>query len=166
VDGGFGPKLLATNDNLVKLPDEVSFELGAMATDAGLTAYHAITTRPTRKGGAPVFIRAVLAQSSGWAAALTGTPAARTGNSQHTSPKAGRNEAIVTLLPVLALPRTMSKPTASVNPEKCSSGQRSRRHREQVGVVNLGNVRVGTQPVTECVIAVGFEDRAIRRVNR
>lgn len=41
-DGGFGPRLLATNDNLVKLPDEVSFELGSMATDAGLTAYHAI----------------------------------------------------------------------------------------------------------------------------
>jgi alcohol dehydrogenase, propanol-preferring len=41
-DGGFGPRLLATKDNLVKLPDEVSFELGAMATDAGLTAYHAM----------------------------------------------------------------------------------------------------------------------------
>lgn len=41
-DGGFGPRILATNDNLVKLPDEVSFEHGAMATDAGLTAYHAI----------------------------------------------------------------------------------------------------------------------------
>ncbi|RAN69449.1 alcohol dehydrogenase [Bacillus sp. SRB_336] len=41
-DGGFGPQLLATSDNLVKLPDGVSFELGAMATDAGLTAYHAI----------------------------------------------------------------------------------------------------------------------------
>ncbi|MET4589554.1 alcohol dehydrogenase catalytic domain-containing protein [Arthrobacter sp. 754] len=41
-DGGFGPRLLATADNLVKLPDEVPFDLGAMATDAGLTAYHAI----------------------------------------------------------------------------------------------------------------------------
>ena len=41
-DGGFGPKVLATNDNLVLLPDEVSFEMGAMATDAGLTAYHAM----------------------------------------------------------------------------------------------------------------------------
>ena len=41
-DGGFGPRLLATSDNLVKLPDEVPFDLGAMATDAGLTAYHAI----------------------------------------------------------------------------------------------------------------------------
>lgn len=43
-DGGFAPRLLATSDNLVKLPDEVPFDLGAMATDAGLTAYHAIMT--------------------------------------------------------------------------------------------------------------------------
>lgn len=41
-DGGFGPKLRATDANLVKLPDEVPFDLGAMATDAGLTAYHAM----------------------------------------------------------------------------------------------------------------------------
>lgn len=41
-DGGFGPRLRATDDNLVALPDEVPFDLGAMATDAGLTAYHAI----------------------------------------------------------------------------------------------------------------------------
>jgi len=41
-DGGFGPLVRATEANLVRLPDEVSFELGAMATDAGLTAYHAM----------------------------------------------------------------------------------------------------------------------------
>ncbi len=41
-DGGYGPKIRATDANLVRLPDEVSFELGAMATDAGLTAYHAM----------------------------------------------------------------------------------------------------------------------------
>jgi propanol-preferring alcohol dehydrogenase len=41
-DGGYGPKLRATDSNLVALPDEVSFELGALATDAGLTAYHAM----------------------------------------------------------------------------------------------------------------------------
>lgn len=41
-DGGFAPKLRATDDNLVSLPDEVPFDLGAMATDAGLTSYHAI----------------------------------------------------------------------------------------------------------------------------
>ncbi|MCU1442704.1 MAG: zinc-binding dehydrogenase [Cryobacterium sp.] len=53
-DGGFGPRLLATNDNLVKLPDEVSFELGAMATDAGLTAYHAIMAVGGAKAGMKV----------------------------------------------------------------------------------------------------------------
>jgi len=41
-DGGFARKLRATDDNLVALPDEVPFDLGAMATDAGLTAYHAM----------------------------------------------------------------------------------------------------------------------------
>ncbi|TJY69352.1 alcohol dehydrogenase [Arthrobacter sp. CAU 1506] len=41
-DGGFAAKLRATDDNLVALPDEVPFDLGAMATDAGRTAYHAI----------------------------------------------------------------------------------------------------------------------------
>jgi len=41
-DGGFGPQVRATEANLVRLPDEVSFELGAMATDAGLTSYHAM----------------------------------------------------------------------------------------------------------------------------
>ena len=53
-DGGFGPQLLATDDNLVKLPDEVSFELGAMATDAGLTAYHAIMAVGGAKPGMKV----------------------------------------------------------------------------------------------------------------
>ena len=50
-DGGFGPKILATNDNLVALPDEVSFELGAMATDAGLTSYHAMIAVGGAKAG-------------------------------------------------------------------------------------------------------------------
>lgn len=43
-DGGYGPKVLATETNLVRLPDELSFEMGAMATDAGLTAYHAMVS--------------------------------------------------------------------------------------------------------------------------
>lgn len=50
-DGGFAPKLLATDDNLVKLPDEVPFDLGAMATDAGLTAYHAMVAVGGAKKG-------------------------------------------------------------------------------------------------------------------
>ncbi|MEO3932567.1 alcohol dehydrogenase catalytic domain-containing protein [Micrococcaceae bacterium Sec7.4] len=53
-DGGFGPRLLATSDNLVRLPDEVSFELGAMATDAGLTSYHAIMSVGGAKAGMKV----------------------------------------------------------------------------------------------------------------
>ena len=53
-DGGFAPKLLATDDNLVKLPDEVPFDLGAMATDAGLTSYHAIMAVGGAKAGMKV----------------------------------------------------------------------------------------------------------------
>jgi propanol-preferring alcohol dehydrogenase len=41
-DGGYGPRLRATDANLVKLPDAVPYDLGAMATDAGLTSYHAM----------------------------------------------------------------------------------------------------------------------------
>ena len=53
-DGGFGSKLLATDENLVRLPDEVPFDLGAMATDAGLTAYHAIMAVGGAKAGMKV----------------------------------------------------------------------------------------------------------------
>ncbi len=53
-DGGFAAKLLATDDNLVKLPDEVPFDLGAMATDAGLTSYHAIMAVGGCKAGMKV----------------------------------------------------------------------------------------------------------------
>lgn len=53
-DGGWAPKMLATDDNLVKLPDEVSFELGAMATDAGLTSYHAMIAVGGAKAGMKV----------------------------------------------------------------------------------------------------------------
>lgn len=41
-EGGYGPYLRATDANLVELPDGVSFENAAVATDAGLTAYHAL----------------------------------------------------------------------------------------------------------------------------
>jgi propanol-preferring alcohol dehydrogenase len=46
--------MVATADNLVKLPDEVPFDLGAMATDAGLTAYHAIMAVGGAKSGMKV----------------------------------------------------------------------------------------------------------------
>ncbi|MCL2652684.1 MAG: zinc-binding dehydrogenase [Propionibacteriaceae bacterium] len=55
-DGGYGPKVRATEDNLVHLPDEVSFELGALATDAGLTAYHALVARGGAQKGMKVGI--------------------------------------------------------------------------------------------------------------
>lgn len=41
-DGGFADKLLVPEDCLVPLPDGVSFEEGAAATDAGMTSYHAL----------------------------------------------------------------------------------------------------------------------------
>lgn len=53
-DGGFAAKLRATDDNLVALPDEVPFDLGAMATDAGLTAYHAMMAVGGAKEGMKV----------------------------------------------------------------------------------------------------------------
>lgn len=53
-DGGWAPKMLATDDNLVKLPDEVPFDLGAMATDAGLTSYHAMMAVGGCKAGMKV----------------------------------------------------------------------------------------------------------------
>lgn len=41
-EGGYGPYVRATEANLVPLPDGVSFENAAVATDAGLTSYHAM----------------------------------------------------------------------------------------------------------------------------
>lgn len=50
-DGGFQRRIRATEANLVALPDEVPFDLGAMATDAGLTAYHAMVAEGGAKAG-------------------------------------------------------------------------------------------------------------------
>lgn len=50
-DGGYGPKVRATDANLVRLPNELSFERGAMATDAGLTSYHTMVTRGGAQAG-------------------------------------------------------------------------------------------------------------------
>ena len=55
-DGGYGPMLRATEANLVHLPDEVPFDLGAMATDAGLTSYHALVAVGGAKAGMKVGI--------------------------------------------------------------------------------------------------------------
>lgn len=43
-DGGFQPKIAFSADALVPIPDGVSWEQGAAATDAGMTSYHAIIT--------------------------------------------------------------------------------------------------------------------------
>ena len=50
-DGGFAPKLVATDHNLVALPDEVPFDLAAMAADAGVTAYRGMVTVGGAKAG-------------------------------------------------------------------------------------------------------------------
>ena len=55
-EGGFGPKLRATDANLVRLPDEVPFDAGAMATDAGLTAYGAVVSTGALEKGMKVGI--------------------------------------------------------------------------------------------------------------
>jgi len=41
-NGGFGEKVLAATDVLVRIPDNVSFELAAAATDAGMTSHGAV----------------------------------------------------------------------------------------------------------------------------
>ena len=43
-DGGYAPKITAPADTLIALPDSVSFALGAIATDAGATAYHGVVS--------------------------------------------------------------------------------------------------------------------------
>jgi propanol-preferring alcohol dehydrogenase len=50
-DGGYGPLIRATEHNLVRLPDEVSFELGAVGSDAGVTSYHAMVKVGKAKAG-------------------------------------------------------------------------------------------------------------------
>ena len=44
-DGGFATKHVAPAADLVRVPDEVGFTLGAMMTDAGMTSYHALVQR-------------------------------------------------------------------------------------------------------------------------
>ncbi|MFJ8770241.1 alcohol dehydrogenase catalytic domain-containing protein [Streptomyces clavifer] len=53
-DGGYGPQMRATDASLVRLPDELSFAMGAMATDAGLTSYHAMVAHGGAKRDAGV----------------------------------------------------------------------------------------------------------------
>jgi propanol-preferring alcohol dehydrogenase len=43
-DGGFTEKHVCLPGDLVKMPENLSFELAALGTDAGMTSYHAIMT--------------------------------------------------------------------------------------------------------------------------
>ena len=41
-DGGYSFKSTARQEDIVRIPDNVSFALGAIGTDAGMTSYHAV----------------------------------------------------------------------------------------------------------------------------
>lgn len=53
-DGGFAPKHRVAAGDLVRMPDGLSFGLAALGTDAGMTAYHAITTIGALEAGQKV----------------------------------------------------------------------------------------------------------------
>lgn len=53
-DGGFGTKVLAPAEDLVRIPEGVSFAQAAAGTDAGMTSYHATFTKGGVKAGMKV----------------------------------------------------------------------------------------------------------------
>ncbi|WP_453996221.1 zinc-binding dehydrogenase [Bacillus nitroreducens] len=53
-DGGFGTKVLAPAEDLVRVPEGVSFAQAAAGTDAGMTSYHATFTKGGVKEGMTV----------------------------------------------------------------------------------------------------------------
>lgn len=53
-DGGFGTKVLAPAEDLVRIPEGVSFAQAAAGTDAGMTSYHATFTKGGVKEGMTV----------------------------------------------------------------------------------------------------------------
>src|SRR5699024_6087554 len=53
-DGGFGTKVLAPSEDLVMIPEGVSFAQAAAGTDAGMTSYHAAFTKGGIKEGMTV----------------------------------------------------------------------------------------------------------------
>jgi alcohol dehydrogenase, propanol-preferring len=55
-DGGFQPRVSAPSGLLVRVPDGVSWDQAAVATDAGGTAYHALITRGEARAGDKVGI--------------------------------------------------------------------------------------------------------------
>ena len=55
-DGGFSFKHRVWAGDLVRMPDELSFELAAMGTDAGMTSYHAVVAQGRLEKGQKVGI--------------------------------------------------------------------------------------------------------------
>ena len=55
-NGGFAEQMTVSTEALVPIPDEVSFAQGAAATDAGMTAYHAVMATGGLKPGMRVGI--------------------------------------------------------------------------------------------------------------
>ena len=55
-DGGFSFQHRVSTGDLVRMPDGLSFELAALGTDAGMTAYHALMTVGGAKAGDKVGI--------------------------------------------------------------------------------------------------------------
>ena len=53
-DGGFTEKHLCLADDLVPMPDDLSFDLAAIGTDAGMTSYHAMVARGEAAAGMKV----------------------------------------------------------------------------------------------------------------
>lgn len=56
IDGGYATRVKTSEEWLVRIPDSVSYEQAAVATDAGLTAYHAVTARGRVTAGSKVGI--------------------------------------------------------------------------------------------------------------
>lgn len=55
-DGGFAQYVVAPAENLVALPQEIPFEIGAILTDAVATPYHAVAARGQLRPGGSVAI--------------------------------------------------------------------------------------------------------------
>lgn len=55
-DGGYANKTTARAEDIVKIPDGVSFEFAAAGTDAGMTSYHAVMVAGQVKAGTKVGI--------------------------------------------------------------------------------------------------------------
>ncbi|RSM71561.1 alcohol dehydrogenase [Kibdelosporangium aridum] len=55
-DGGFGTVVRTQTERLVKIPDGVTFDQAAVATDAGLTSYHALHNKGNIQPGMKVGI--------------------------------------------------------------------------------------------------------------